>query len=118
MPWFEAWIRVVSLSPTTFAYTTAVVETLTALGLIFGFARRVGYLVGFAFSLLIWSTGEGFGGPYTASSIDFGTGIIYALLFIALYLLEAAVGRSPLSLDTAIAKRIAWWPRLAEPGGA
>ena len=103
-------------APTGFAYATATLETLTALGLIFGFARRVGYFVGFSFSLLIWTTAEGFGGPYTAGSVDVGAGIIYAL-FIALYLLDAAVGPSPLSLDRVMERRVSWWSRLAEPSG-
>ncbi len=116
-PWFEGWIRLISISPTGFAYLTAIIETLTALALILGFARRPAYLGGLAFSLLVWGTAEGFGGPYTAASTDVGAGIVYALLFVALYLLEASVGPSSLSVDSAVGRRVSWWPRLAEPGG-
>ena len=37
------------------------------------------------FSLLVWSVGEAFGGPYAAGSTDIGTAIIYAFVFAALY---------------------------------
>ncbi len=34
---------------------------------------------------VIWSTAEGFGGPYTAGSTDIGAAIIYVLVFLALW---------------------------------
>jgi hypothetical protein len=43
-----------------------------AAALIFGFARKSTYIAAAVFSLLIWSTAEGFGGPYTAGSTDVG----------------------------------------------
>lgn len=108
----EAVIRV---DPRAFAIGTALIETLTALGLILGFARRLGYLVGLTFSLVVWALAEGFGGPYTAGSTDIGTGIIYAVVFAALYGLDRAIGFSPWSLDAVIARRHKKWKRISEP---
>lgn len=106
---------VIQLDPRAFAIATAVVESLTALGLIVGFARRAGYLVGLGFSLVVWALAEGFGGPYTAGSTDIGTGIIYAVVFAALYGLDRSVGPSPWSLDALIERRWRRWSRLSEP---
>ena len=57
---------------------------LIAVALIMGFARKLTYLSAIAFSLLIWATAEGFGGPYTAGASDIGTAIIYAVVFAGL----------------------------------
>lgn len=46
---------------------------LIALAVIFGLARKVTYIGAIAFSILIWGTAEGFGGPYDAASADIGT---------------------------------------------
>jgi nitrite reductase (NO-forming) len=105
---------VIRLDPRAFAVATAVFESLTALGLILGLARRIGYLAGLGFSLVVWALAEGFGGPYTAGSTDIGTGIIYAVVFAALYGLDRAVGPSPWALDTVIERRHKKWRRLAE----
>lgn len=108
---------VIRLDPHLFAIVTAVIESLTALGLILGFARRAGYMVGLGFSLMVWAVAEGFGGPYTAGSTDIGTGIIYAVVFVALYGLDRAVGASPWSLDSLIAARSKRWAKIAESSG-
>lgn len=105
---------VIGLDPRAFAIGTALIETLTALGLILGFARRLGYLVGLSFSLMVWALAEGFGGPYTAGSTDIGTGIIYAVVFAALYGLDHAIGPSPWSLDAVIARYYKKWERISE----
>jgi hypothetical protein len=31
--------------------------------------------------MLVWSTAEGFGGPYTSGASDIGTAVVYALVF-------------------------------------
>jgi len=85
--WFSFWINLQHPRVTFFAYLVAVVETLIALALITGFARKLTYAAAIVFSLLIWSTAEGFGGPYTSGSADIGTAIIYALVFAGLQLL-------------------------------
>lgn len=107
----ESMIR---LDPHLFAMATATIESMTALGLILGFMRRTGYIVGLLFSLTVWALAEGFGGPYTAGSTDVGTGIIYAIVFAALYGLDRAVGPSPWSLDHWIRQRWPRWERISE----
>src|SRR5262249_9190522 len=62
-PWFHFWINVQHPDATFMAYLAAVIETLIAIALIIGFARKLTYISAIAFSLLIWGTAEGFGGP-------------------------------------------------------
>src|SRR5579862_4882819 len=76
--WFNFWIKLTSHNPHAFAVFVAIAESLIAIALILGIARRVTYLSAAVFSLLIWSVAEGFGGPYSKASTDIGTGIIYA----------------------------------------
>ncbi len=113
-PWFSLWLRVIGHAPLLFAYATAGLETLTALGLILGLARKAGYTVAAVFSLLIWSTAEGFGGPYTAGATDVGTGIVYAVVFAALYGLDTAAGDA-WTVDDWLARRMPWWRRISGP---
>lgn len=95
----------------------AVVETLIAATLILGFARKLTYLSAAAFSLLIWATAEGFGGPYTSGSSDVGTAIIYAVVFVGLLALSYHTGPSRYSVDYYLEQRFSWWWRRAELGG-
>jgi len=118
-PWlsgfYHAAVAVISLDPHAFALATAVIESATAIGLLVGFARRIGYGVGLVFSLLVWALAEGFGGPYTAGSTDIGTGIIYAVVFAALYGLDRIVGPSRWAVDYWLARRWPLWQRLSDP---
>jgi nitrite reductase (NO-forming) len=77
-PWFTFWINLQNPDAMFFAYLVAVIETLIALALIAGFVRKTTYIAAIAFSLLIWATAEGFGGPYTSGASDIGTAVIYA----------------------------------------
>lgn len=113
--WFDFWTGVMSSNPHLFALLTATVETLIALALIFGVLRQVVYMAAAVFSLLIWAIPEGFGGPYSATSTDIGTGIIYAVVFFSLFGLERMAHPAKWALDTVIAKRFAWWTLLADP---
>jgi uncharacterized membrane protein YphA (DoxX/SURF4 family) len=81
--WFQFWINVQHPHAMFFAYTVAVIETVIALSLIFGFARKSVYIIGALFSLTIWGTAEGFGGPYGATSRDIGAAVMYAVVFMA-----------------------------------
>jgi nitrite reductase (NO-forming) len=74
----------------------------------------VTYICGAVFSLLIWSTAEGFGGPYTAGSTDVGTALVYALMFLVLLAISAQVGTSRYSVDAIIERHVPWWSRIAE----
>ena len=113
-PWFNFWIRFQHPDAMFLAYLAAVVETLIAVALIIGFARKLTYLSAIAFSLLIWGTAEGFGGPYTSGASDIGTAIIYAVVFAGLLMLSYYGGPARYSADYYLEKKISWWWRIAE----
>jgi nitrite reductase (NO-forming) len=64
----------------------------------------------------VWGTAEGFGGPYTSSSTDIGTAVIYAVVFMGLLALNYEAGPSRFSVDYLIEQRVSWWHRIAEIG--
>ena len=113
-PWFHFWIRLQHPEAVFLAYLVAVVETLIALALIAGFARKLTYMSAIVFSLLIWATAEGFGGPYTSGASDIGTAIIYAVVFAGLLALSYYAGPARFSADYYLEKKIGWWWRVAE----
>src|SRR6478609_362331 len=113
-PWFNLWLRIVTPHVGFFILATRVIETAIAAGLLLGFARRLTYIFGALFSLLIWSTAEGFGGPYTSGATNLGPALIYALVFIAAALFEHLLGRNPYSLDYYIGRRYPKWASLVE----
>jgi nitrite reductase (NO-forming) len=114
--WFHLWITMVAPNSGFFAYSTAVIETLVAAAVIVGFARKFTYISAALFSVLIWATAEGFGGPYTSSSTDIGTAVIYAVVFMGLLALDYETGPSRFSVDSLIEQRVSWWHRIAEIG--
>ena len=97
--WFHMWLRLVTMHTRFFISTTRLIETAIAIGLLLGFARRITYFAGALFSLLIWSTAEGFGGPYTSGATNVGPALVYALVFVAAALFEHLLGPNPYSLD-------------------
>jgi nitrite reductase (NO-forming) len=113
-PWFSFWMNVQDPHGAFFAYFAAVIETLIALALIAGFARKFTYVSAAAFSLLIWSIAEGFGGPYTSGATDIGTSIIYVVVFAGLLALSYYAGPDRYSADYYLEKKISWWWRIAE----
>lgn len=108
-PWFNFWLRVVPPNADFFISATRIIETAIALGLLLGLARRLTYSLGVLFSLLIWATAEGFGGPYTAGATNLGPALVYALVFIALILFARLLGSTPYSLDYQIGRRFPIW---------
>ena len=113
-PWFDFWIRFQHPNAMPMAWLVAVIETLIALALIAGFARKITYTAAIVFSLLIWATAEGFGGPYTSGASDIGTAIIYAVVFGALLALSYYAGPSRYSADYYIEQKVSWWWKVAE----
>ena len=101
--WINLWIHGVSVNPHLFAIIVALAESAIALGLIFGLFTEIAIAGGIAMTLVIWSTAEGFGGPYAPGSTDIGAAIIYAIVFVALWL-----GRSwrYFSLDSVLKKKL------------
>lgn len=114
--WFHFWINLVAPNSGFFAYSTAVIETLVAVAVIVGFARKFTYIGAALFSVLIWATAEGFGGPYNSSSTDIGTAVIYVVVFMGLLALDYETGPSRFSVDSLIERRVSWWHRIAEIG--
>ena len=115
-PWFRWTASLVHPHAALFAYSTAVAETALGLALVFGVARKTTYLFGAGYSLLIWATAEGFGGPYSVGATDIGTSIIYVVVFLSLLALNARSGPSPHSLDAKIERRWPRWRLIAEAG--
>ena len=112
--WFDFWINLQHPAITFFWALVATAETLIAIALIAGVARKVAYLAAIVFSVLIWSTAEGFGGPYTSGAADIGTAIIYAVVFAALLALSYYAGPSRYSADSYLEQKISWWWKIAE----
>jgi hypothetical protein len=113
--WFTSWFNIVQANPDFWAYGVAVLETVIALALIFGFARKLTYIVTIFSGVMIWGIAEGFGGPYSGTSTDIGTAIIYAVVAVALLVLSQYPS-SRLSVDYLLEQRITWWHRVAEFG--
>ena len=112
--WFDFWINLQHPAITFFWVLVATAETLIALALITGFARKATYIAAIAFSLMIWATAEGFGGPYTSGASDIGTAVIYAVAFAGLLALSYYAGPARYSADYYLEQRISWWWRVAE----
>ncbi len=115
--WFSFWATQADANPALWVYLTGTLELALAFALIAGFLRKAAYGAGFALSLFIWGVPEGFGGPYGPGSTDIGTGIVYALFFVALMLINATFGPSRFTLDSWIERRWPSWSRLAEIRG-
>jgi nitrite reductase (NO-forming) len=115
--WFDFWINLQHPAITFFWALVATAETLIAVALIAGFARKITYLGAIAFSVLIWATAGGFGGPYTSGSSDIGTAIIYAVVFAGLLALSYYTGPSRLTADYYLEQKYSWWWKLAELRG-
>lgn len=113
-PWFDAWIALVEPNPTLFLWLTRLATTALALALLLGFARRTVYVLGALYSLLIWSTAGGFGGPYTVGASNTGVGLMYVLFFAVLIAINHRAGTSPYSLDYFLEKRWPGWSWVAE----
>jgi len=90
MGWIFFWTKLVSVNPLLFARIEASLETAIAVFLIFGLFSNLTSIVGILLSLGIWSTAEGFGGPFIpGQSTDIGTAFPYAILFAILLFLSA-----------------------------
>ena len=115
-PWFSFWTNLQRPEVAFFAYSVAAIETVIAVAVILGFARKLTYISAAAFSVLIWAVAEGFGGPYTSGASDIGTAIIYALVFGCLLTLAIYTGPDTYSIDHYLEKKVSWWWKLAEFG--
>ncbi len=108
--WMNFWIKIVNVDPHVFAHAVAVGETAIALGLILGVFSNLTNVGGALLAIVIWSTAEGFGGPYQAGSTDVGAAIIYALVHAALLLSRAG---NTIGLDGWLTPKLGGWGILA-----
>jgi uncharacterized membrane protein YphA (DoxX/SURF4 family) len=113
--WFHSWFNIVQANTNLWAYGVAVLETVIALALIFGFARKYTYILTIIAALFIWGIAEGFGGPYSGSSTDIGAAVMYAVVAFGLLVLSQYPS-SRLSVDYLLEQRVTWWHRVAELG--
>ncbi len=105
--WIVAWIGFVVaaiqwVGPMAFGILAAAIESVIALSLLLGCCLRWMVPLGFAYSLGVWTTAEGWGGPYlpgaTANKGDvLGTTNIYAIayLFLAVWVYLGPERRRP-----------------------
>jgi thiosulfate dehydrogenase (quinone) large subunit len=108
--WIGFWVNIISVNPHVFGITVALSETALAVALIFGVFSNLAALGGLLLTLVIWSTAEGFGGPYKAGSTDIGTAIIYAFVFVALFLSQSGL---QFGLDRRLTPLLGRWGWLA-----
>jgi hypothetical protein len=108
--WIAEWIAVFiglghAIGMKQFAVLAALTETAIAVGLLLApwlpdLLRRLVLWGGLVYSLLLWSTAEGFGGPYgpgfTGNKGDvLGTTTVYALLFLFLLAAQSWLRSAP-----------------------
>ncbi|HEY2175978.1 MAG TPA: hypothetical protein VGH85_19400 [Mycobacteriales bacterium] len=111
--WIQLWHAAASANPAAFAVGTAIIETVIALGLIFGAFSQLVFIGSAVFSLGIWSAAEGFHLPWTKSGItDLGPSVGYIIASLGLFL--AAAGAT-WSLDTRIRPALGRFAWLAGP---
>lgn len=113
-PWFSFWSTQVSSGAQFWVYLVGILELAIAFALIAGFMRKTAYFGGILLSLFIWAVPEGFGGAYGPGATDIGTGIVYAMVFLFLLVLNATHGTNPYTLDAKIEKKIPRWKTVAE----
>jgi thiosulfate dehydrogenase (quinone) large subunit len=108
--WITFWLRVISIHPHFLAYLVAITETTIAVCLILGAFSNLVCGIGVLLALMIWSTAQGFGGPYGPGSTDIGVGIIYTLVFCGQFLTCAGMSYG---VDRHLASRLGRWNFLA-----
>ena len=109
--WISFWTTLISANPLLFARFEAATETAIAIFLLFGLFSNLTSIMGLLLSLGIWSTAEGFGGPYMpGQSTDVGTALPYAILFAVLFSISA--GRY-YGMDQWLTPRLGRWSFLA-----
>lgn len=108
--WISFWVRIVSINPHAFATVEAIMETALAVALLLGAFTQLAAVCGALLSLYIWSTAEGFGGPYGPGSVQIGPSVVYVLVWAALFLTSAGLY---LGVDRYLTPRLGRWGFLA-----
>jgi nitrite reductase (NO-forming) len=113
-PWYHFWSTALQPHASLYAHGAAVIETIIAITLILGFARKLLYIGGAIWSFGIWAVPEGFGTFQRAASTDLGPSIAYEAVFAALWALDSCAGPRPYSLDALIERAFPGWKLIAE----
>jgi uncharacterized membrane protein YphA (DoxX/SURF4 family) len=113
-PWYQFWQTALQPYAHSLALLTAIIETVVALALIVGFARKPLYILGALWSLGIWALPEGFGNTSRAAYTDIGTSIIYVAVFAALWAIDSCTGPRRYSVDALIERYVSGWKHVAE----
>ena len=113
--WFSYWAGVIGGDPGLWWYGTGILTAALATCLILGVARRLAYVVGFLFGLMLWAVPNGFGGPYAAPNTDVGAGLLYAVLFLMLLQMDSVSGPARWTGDAALERRWPGWRWLGGP---
>ena len=113
-PWYQFWQTVLKPYAPSLALLSAIIETVIAVALIVGFARKPLYIIGALWSFGIWAIPEGFGNTSRAAYTDIGTSIVYVTVFAALWALDSWAGPRRYSLDALIEQHFSKWKRIAE----
>ncbi len=69
----------------------AIGESAIAVALLLGIFTNLASFIGILLSIVIWTTAEGFGGPYQAGSADIGSAVIYVRVFVGLVLSQSGL---------------------------
>ena len=112
------WINVVKIDPRVFAHAVAAGETLVALALLLGAFSNLTNVLGILVAVVSWPTAAAFGGPYQAAAglgaaIVYAPVIVYALVFVALFLTSAG---TYLGLDRRLTPRLGRFGFLGSGG--
>ena len=104
--WIAAYIGLVAtvvqwIGPVVVAVAVALVETVLAISLLTGWQERLFVPLGLLYSLAVWSTAEGLGGPYTAAGTGvrgnvLGNVLIYAVIYLFLLVPQLTRRAGPL----------------------
>lgn len=111
--WLQMWHSLAGINLGAFAVGTAIIETLIALGLIFGVFSNLVFIGSAVFSFGIWSSAEAFHLPWSTPGItDLGPSVAY--IFASLALFSAAAG-SVWSVDRVLRPKLGRWSWVASP---
>ncbi len=108
--WIGFWLHIIQINPSLFAHLIVLAELMIALLLITGSLSNMTTICGIVLSLMIWSTAEGFGGPYSPVSTDIGAAIIYVPVFFSLFLVSSGLA---FGLDSQLTPLLGKWGFLA-----
>jgi uncharacterized membrane protein YphA (DoxX/SURF4 family) len=108
--WISFWLHIVQINPSLFAHLIVLGEAMIALLLVTGSFSNLTTICGIMLSLMVWTTAEGFGGPYSPVSTDIGAAIIYVPVFISLFLVSSGLA---FGLDRRLTPLLGKWGFLA-----